>query len=110
MPSNFSSAKASGSNFEWQPPHWASADGVRIDYMRIRGSPFSAQVQAFLDEHERVLVVEQNRDGQLRTLIVNECDVDGRRIESVLHYDGPPMAAGPLVDAIRARLPKGAAA
>ena len=86
------------------------ADGVRVDYMRIRAFPFSAEVQAFLDEHERVLVIEQNRDGQLRTLIINECDVDGRRIESIRHYDGLPMAAGPLVDAIRARLDKGAAA
>jgi 2-oxoglutarate ferredoxin oxidoreductase subunit alpha len=86
------------------------ASGVQVDYMRIRAFPFSEQVQAFLDGHERILVVEQNRDGQLRTLIINECDVDGRRIESILHYDGLPMAAGPLVEAVRRKLDKGAAA
>ena len=86
------------------------AGGVHVDYMRIRAFPFPAEVQAFLDEHERVLVVEQNRDGQLRTLIINECDVDGRRIESILHYSGLPMAAGPLAEAVSRKLDKGAAA
>jgi 2-oxoglutarate/2-oxoacid ferredoxin oxidoreductase subunit alpha len=55
-------------------------------------------------------VIEQNRDGQLRSLLINECDVDGRRLESILHYDGLPMAAGPLVAAVRDRIRKGAAA
>jgi 2-oxoglutarate/2-oxoacid ferredoxin oxidoreductase subunit alpha len=85
-------------------------EGIRSDYLRIRAFPFNEQVQAFLDEHERIFVVEQNRDGQLRSLLINECQVDGRRLESILHYDGLPMAAGPLVAAVRARLSKGAAA
>ncbi|HRP34684.1 MAG TPA: 2-oxoacid:acceptor oxidoreductase subunit alpha [Gammaproteobacteria bacterium] len=86
------------------------AEGIRSDYLRIRAFPFNEDVQAFLDAHDRVFVIEQNRDGQLRTLLINECRVDGRRIESILHYDGLPMAAGPLVDMVRARLEKGAAA
>ena len=79
-------------------------EGIRVDYMRVRGFPFAPEVRAFLEEHERVFVVEQNRDGQLRTLLANECEVDGRRLESILHFDGLPMAAGPLVDALRRRL------
>ena len=85
-------------------------EGVRSDYLRIRAFPFNDEVQSFLDEHERIFVIEQNRDGQLRSLLVNECSVDGRRLESILHYDGLPMAAAPLVAAVRERLSKGAAA
>ncbi len=86
------------------------AEGVHSDYLRIRAFPFGDEVQAFLDEHPRIFVIEQNRDGQLRTLLINECAVDGRRLESILHYDGLPMAAAPLVAAVRERLEKGAAA
>ena len=87
-----------------------SAEGIHSDYLRIRAFPFGAEVQAFLDSHERLFVIEQNRDGQLRTLLINECDIDGRRLESIRHYDGLPMAAPPLVAAVRERLRKGAAA
>jgi 2-oxoglutarate/2-oxoacid ferredoxin oxidoreductase subunit alpha len=87
-----------------------AAEGIHGDYLRIRAFPFGPEVQAFLDAHERIFVIEQNRDGQLRSLLVNECDVDGRRLESILHFDGLPMAAGPLVAAVRERLSKGAAA
>jgi 2-oxoglutarate/2-oxoacid ferredoxin oxidoreductase subunit alpha len=86
------------------------AEGLRSDYLRVRAFPFNQEVQAFLDEHERIFVIEQNRDGQLRSLLLNECNVDGRRLESILHFDGLPMAAGPLVAAVRERLRKGAAA
>jgi 2-oxoglutarate/2-oxoacid ferredoxin oxidoreductase subunit alpha len=87
-----------------------AAEGVHADYLRIRAFPFGAEVQAFLDSHERIFVIEQNRDAQLRTLLMNECVVDGRRLEPVLHYDGLPMAAAPLVATVRARLEQGAAA
>jgi 2-oxoglutarate ferredoxin oxidoreductase subunit alpha len=87
-----------------------AAEGLKLDYLRIRAFPFNHEVQEFLDGHERVLVVEQNRDGQLRTLLINECVADGRRIESILHYDGMPMSAAPLVAAVRERLRRGAAA
>jgi 2-oxoglutarate/2-oxoacid ferredoxin oxidoreductase subunit alpha len=86
------------------------AEGIHGDYLRIRAFPFGPEVQAFLDAHERIFVIEQNRDAQLRSLLINECPVDGRRLESILHYDGLPMAAAPLVDAIRTRLATGAAA
>ena len=85
-------------------------EGLRLDYLRIRAFPFNADVQAFLDSHQRVLVVEQNRDAQLRTLLISECSVDGRRLESILSYDGLPMSAEPLVAAVREHLRRGAAA
>jgi 2-oxoglutarate/2-oxoacid ferredoxin oxidoreductase subunit alpha len=87
-----------------------AAEGIHADYLRIRAFPFGPEVQEFLDTHARIFVIEQNRDGQLRSLLVNECTVDGRRLESILHFDGLPMAAAPLVAAVRERLEKGAAA
>jgi len=69
------------------------ADGVDLDLLRVRGFPFSGAVSDFIEAHERVLVVEQNRDGQLRSLLQLECGVDPARLTPVLHYDGNPITA-----------------
>jgi 2-oxoglutarate/2-oxoacid ferredoxin oxidoreductase subunit alpha len=67
--------------------------GVHLNALRVRGFPFCDAVYDFIAEHERVFVVEQNRDAQLRTLIVNEGGVDPSRLTSILHYDGTPITA-----------------
>jgi 2-oxoglutarate/2-oxoacid ferredoxin oxidoreductase subunit alpha len=59
----------------------------------VRGFPFSEEVYEFIAAHERVFVVEQNRDAQLRTLIVTEGEVDPAKLVPVLHYDGTPITA-----------------
>jgi len=87
-----------------------SAEGVNLGYMRVRAFPFSAQVQDFLDRHERVFVVEQNRDAQLRTLLIAETRVNPEKLVSVLHYDGLPIGSDCVVGAIREAMAKGAAA
>jgi 2-oxoglutarate ferredoxin oxidoreductase subunit alpha len=74
--------------------------GVVIDVMRVRGFPFPAGVRAFLDEHEMCFVVEQNRDAQLRSLLVLETGVSTARLRSVLVYGGLPLSAQHVVDAI----------
>jgi 2-oxoglutarate ferredoxin oxidoreductase subunit alpha len=79
------------------------AEGVRLDALRIRAFPFHDDVAAFIAGHDRVFVVEQNRDAQLRTLIVNECGVDPARLVPVLHYDGTPITARFISAAIRDR-------
>ena len=61
--------------------------------MRVRGFPFSEAVFDFIAAHERVFVVEQNRDAQLRTLITTEGGVDPAKLAPVLHYDGTPITA-----------------
>ena len=58
----------------------------------------------FIARHDRVFVVEQNRDGQLRSLLINEGQIDPARLPAVLHYDGTPITARFIVDAISARL------
>ena len=76
--------------------------GVRLDTMRIRAFPFADAVARFIDTHDFVFVVEQNRDGQMKTLLVNEAGVDPTKIVSVLSYGGLSVTA----DTIRERVLK----
>jgi 2-oxoglutarate ferredoxin oxidoreductase subunit alpha len=76
------------------------AKGQVLDRMRIRAFPFHSSVASFLADHDFVYVVEQNRDGQLRSLLVNECSVDPVRLIPVLHYDGTPITARFIASAI----------
>lgn len=69
------------------------AQGMHVDAMRLRAFPFSDAVADFIAHHEQVFVVEQNRDGQLRTLLVNELNIDPARVMPVLHFDGTPITA-----------------
>lgn len=71
-----------------------------MDYLRIRGFPFSPEVQKFLDAHEPVFVVEQNRDAQLRSLLSLESTVAKRKLVSILHYDGLPIASSHVLAGI----------
>ncbi len=84
--------------------------GLSLDYLRVRAFPFCSKVRDFIDRHERVFVVEQNRDAQLRSLLSTELSVDPARLHPVLHYDGLPMGSDCIVAAIRQALEKGAAA
>jgi 2-oxoglutarate ferredoxin oxidoreductase subunit alpha len=68
-------------------------DGIHLDAMRLRAFPFHDDVSRFIEAHETVFVVEQNRDAQLRTLIMNECGIDPARLVPILHYDGTPITA-----------------
>ncbi len=67
--------------------------GLHLDALRVRAFPFPDEVFAFIAAHDRVFVIEQNRDGQLRSLLINEGDVDPSRLTAVLHYDGTPITA-----------------
>ena len=68
-------------------------DGIHLDRLRLRAFPFADAVGDFIAAHDRVFVVEQNRDAQMKSLIVNECGIDPSRLISVLHYDGTPVTA-----------------
>src|ERR1700720_570189 len=69
------------------------AQGIHLDALRLRGFPFAQEVLDFIAAHEQVFVVEQNRDAQLRTLVINEGGVAPAKLTSVLHYDGTPITA-----------------
>src|ERR1700674_4947336 len=70
-----------------------SRGGHQLDTLRVRAFPFHNDVPDFVTDHDFVFVVEQNRDAQLRTLMVSECDLDPVRLVPVLHYDGTPITA-----------------
>jgi 2-oxoglutarate ferredoxin oxidoreductase subunit alpha len=69
------------------------ARGQHLDALRVRAFPFAEEVMDFIAAHDRVFLVEQNRDGQLRTLVINEGGVDPAKLIAVLHYDGTPITA-----------------
>ncbi len=70
-----------------------AAQGIRTNYLRVRGFPFDDEVEKFLQAHRINFVVEQNRDAQLRSLLITETGVDKTRLRSILHYDGMPIPA-----------------
>ena len=75
--------------------------GQPMSYCRIRAFPFGPEVKAFLEAHPVCYVLEQNRDAQLKSLLVNECGIDPARLRSVLIYDGLPVSADAVADGIR---------
>src|SRR3954471_6079131 len=76
------------------------ARGHQLDRMRVRAFPFHSSVASFIADHDFVYVVEQNRDAQLRQLIVNENGIDPVRLIPILHYDGTPITARFIANAI----------
>ncbi|MEP6968514.1 MAG: 2-oxoacid:acceptor oxidoreductase subunit alpha, partial [Pseudomonadota bacterium] len=84
------------------------AAGIHLDALRLRGFPFSDEVMDFIAAHETVFVVEQNRDAQLRCLIMNEGGVDPAKLTAVLNYDGSPITARFITGEICRRMGRGA--
>jgi 2-oxoglutarate ferredoxin oxidoreductase subunit alpha len=80
------------------------ADGTHLDTMRLRAFPFSDAVLDFINSHDQIFLVEQNRDAQMRSLLVNECSIDPARFISILHYDGTPITARFIIAAIAERI------
>ena len=83
---------------------------VPLNYCRIKAFPFNDKVKEFIDKHEVVYVVEQNRDAQLRTLLILDSDADPSKLVSLLHYDGMPLNAGFVVERVLEKQSKGQAA
>jgi 2-oxoglutarate/2-oxoacid ferredoxin oxidoreductase subunit alpha len=78
--------------------------GAVLDILRLRAFPFPDEVAKFIAKYEKVFVVEQNRDGQMRTLLINECDIDPTKLVPILHYDGTPITARFIIREIAGRL------
>jgi 2-oxoglutarate/2-oxoacid ferredoxin oxidoreductase subunit alpha len=83
-----------------------SADGHHLNMLRVRAFPFHQDVASFIADHDFVFVVEQNRDAQMRSLIVNELGIDPVRLVPILHYDGTPITARFIAGSIGDRLDK----
>ncbi len=74
--------------------------GVAADYLRVRGFPFAPEIREFIESHDHCFVIEQNRDGQLRSLLALEAGVPLTSMTSALFYGGFPLSAGQVVDAV----------
>jgi 2-oxoglutarate ferredoxin oxidoreductase subunit alpha len=68
-------------------------DGIRLNALRLKAFPFTEEVHAFCAAHDRIFVVEQNRDAQMRQLLMVEANVPGEKLIPALNYDGTPMTA-----------------
>ncbi len=82
------------------------ADGIHLDAMRPRAFPFGKAFREFVDSHERIFVIEQNRDAQFRSLMMIELGTSPEKLVSVLNYDGMPITADNIYRQIRGHLPK----
>jgi 2-oxoglutarate ferredoxin oxidoreductase subunit alpha len=74
--------------------------GIAADYMRVRGFPFDEPVEEFLESHDVNFVIEQNRDAQLRALLVLETGIAKDKLHSILVYSGFPLSASSVIDQI----------
>ena len=83
---------------------------IGLNYCRVKAFPFNDDIKDFIDKHERVYVVEQNRDAQLRSLLILDADADPRKLIPMLHYDGMPINADFVIDRVEKQLAKGRAA
>ena len=81
-----------------------TGEGIDLDAMRLRAFPFPASVEQFIVTHDKVFVVEQNRDAQMHSLLVNELSIDPARLVKLLHYDGTPITARFITHAIQKNL------
>ncbi len=70
-----------------------SRQGIYVNALRVRSFPFQDEIFDFVASHSKVFVIEQNRDAQLKTLLVNDAGINPASLISVLHYDGTPITA-----------------
>lgn len=82
------------------------ADGIHLDAMRPRAFPFGKAFRNFVESHERIFVIEQNRDAQFRSLIMIELGTDAAKLVSVLNYDGTPITADNIFRQIKGKTQK----
>lgn len=83
---------------------------VSLNYCRVKAFPFSEAVKEFIEKHDHVYVVEQNRDAQLRSLLILDLEADPQKLASLLHYNGMPISANFVVDRVLEEAAKGRAA
>jgi 2-oxoglutarate ferredoxin oxidoreductase subunit alpha len=83
-----------------------AAEGTPMDYMRLRAFPFDEPVEAFIAAHDYCYVVEQNRDAQLRSLLIIETSAPKEKLRPILIYGGFPLSASLVIEAINTGVPQ----
>lgn len=82
----------------------AAEEGLLLDYLRIRGFPFNQDVEDFIANHDEIYVIDQNRDAQLRGLLIAETSAPKEKLKSILHYSGEPLNFRFVFDALQTAL------
>jgi 2-oxoglutarate ferredoxin oxidoreductase subunit alpha len=77
-------------------------ENIVLDALRIKSFPFNHEVQDFIDKHERIFVIEQNRDAQMKSLLMIELGANPAKLISILNYDGMPITAEKIMNEIEA--------
>lgn len=77
---------------------------ILFDAMRLKSFPFNHEVEEFIHSHEKVFIIEQNRDGQMRSLLINELNINPEKLISILNYDGMPISAYTIMTLISKNL------
>ncbi len=85
--------------------HLLADEGIAVDYLRIKAFPFGSDVESFLENHEWVAVVEQNRDAQLRSLLLLETKTAKSKLEPILYFEGEPVTASFIVEQMKEKKP-----
>ena len=93
--------------------HWAVLEArdelaerdISMDYLRVRGFPFNETVERFLEEHDRIVVIEQNRDEQLRKLITIETGCPKEKLCSITYYGRQPLSKGHVLEGLSRWIP-----
>jgi 2-oxoglutarate ferredoxin oxidoreductase subunit alpha len=75
-------------------------ENIVLDALRIKAFPFNHEVQDFIDKHDRVFVIEQNRDAQMKSLLMIELGANPANLISILNYDGMPITAQKIINEI----------
>ncbi len=78
--------------------------GLSTDTLRIRAFPFNQRIREFVDSHQSVYVIEQNRDAQMRTLLMNELSIDPARLNAIVNFNGLPMTSLQIVNGVMSEL------
>ena len=78
--------------------------GLTADTLRIKAFPFNNDIRKFVEQHQHVYIIEQNRDAQMRTLVVNELEIDPAKLISITNYDGLPITSTHIVDGVQKHL------
>ncbi|MCP4465592.1 MAG: 2-oxoacid:acceptor oxidoreductase subunit alpha [Halieaceae bacterium] len=79
---------------------YLAEEGVAANSCRIKAFPFNKDVEDFIEQHDTVFVIEQNRDAQMRSLLVNDLEVAPKDLQPILNYDGMPITARFIVDQV----------
>ncbi len=79
-------------------------ENIHLDAMRVRGFPFGKSFVEFINAHERIFIIEQNRDAQFKSLMMIELGVDPHKLVSVLNYDGTPITAADILKQIKGNI------